>query len=317
MRLLSQIVGHEEIIEKMLHSFVSGRPGQTFMFVGPAGIGKKQVARGLAQALLCEKDLQACGVCSSCLRVANNQHDSLILVEPEGPQIKIDQARAVLEKLSLRSLSKNRVIILNQAQLMNPQAANALLKMLEEPPEGTFFFMIAPTQSGLLSTLRSRSRVVQFHPLTYDQILSKEKAPTWMIKASAGSFEKLALLQEPTEQQVRLKALELLQLFLKDPDFLTNETWRILFKERAQAQKYLAYWISFIRDGIFYAQGGKEQVVNADQLTVIQFLAQRSPHELLSLIQKCLQSERAFGSNQDGVLFLEKIWVTEKENYVD
>ena len=132
-----------------------------------------------------------------------------MIVEPDGPQIKIDQARSVLEKLSMRSLTENRVIILDQAQSLNPQAANSLLKMLEEPPAGTFFFMIAPTQSGLLPTLRSRSRVVQFHPLTYDQIMTKDKSPSWMIKASAGSFEKLRLLQEPAEQQLRLKAVEL------------------------------------------------------------------------------------------------------------
>lgn len=317
MRLLNAIIGHEDIIEKMLHSFESGRPGQTFMFVGPAGIGKKQIARGLGQALLCEKNRRACGHCPSCLRVAHGNHDSLVLVEPDGAQIKIDQARDVLDKLSRRSLSENRVVIIDQAQLMNPQAANSLLKMLEEPPAGTFFFMIAPSQSGLLPTLRSRSRVVQFHPLSFEQISSKDRSPSWMIKASAGSFEKLSLLQQPEEQQVRLKAVELLQLFLKDPDFLTNETWRALFKERGQAQKYLSYWVLFIRDAVFFAQGAKTQVVNLDQQPLIQFLSLRSPEELLSLIQKCLQSERAFGSNQDGVLFLEKIWVTEKENHVD
>ena len=98
---------------------------------------------------------------------------------------------------------------------------------------------------------------------------------------------------------------------------MTNETWRALFKERVQAQKYLSYWISFIRDGVFYAQGAKGQIVNLDQQTLIQFLAQRTPEELLSLIQKCLQSERAFGGNQDGVLLLEKIWITERDSHVD
>lgn len=313
MRLLSEIVGHGDIIEKMLHSFAVGRPGQTFMFVGPSGVGKKQVALGLGQALLCEKNRQACGLCPSCLRVAKGSHESLINVAPDGTQIKIEQAREIIERLSLRSLGENRVVIIDQAQQLNPQAANALLKILEEPPAGTFFFLIAPTQSGLLPTLRSRSRVVQFHPLTYEQLAMKDRSPTWMIKASAGSFEKLKNLQEPEEQQTRLKAIELLQLFLKDADFLTNETWRGLFKERAQAQKFLTYWSSFIRDAVFYAQGGKAQVVNLDQQALIQFLAQRPVNELLSLIQKCIQSEQAFAGNQDGVLFLEKVWVVERD----
>lgn len=313
MRLLDQIVGHQDTIEKILHSFEDGKPGQTFMFVGSHGIGKKQTALGLAQALLCEKNRRACGQCAGCLRVEKNHHESLRLVEADGPQIKIDQAREVIDWLSLRSLGENRVVVIDQAQTMNPQAANSLLKILEEPPAGTFFFLIAPSPAGILPTLKSRSRVVHFKPITPEQMLTKENAPTWMIKASGGSFEKLKDLHDPAEQQTRLKAVEMLQLFLKDADFLTNENWRSFFKDRVQAQKIMSYWVSFLRDAVFFIHQAKSQVVNVDQVAVLQTLSLRSADELLSLIHKCQRSEAAFNSNQDAVLLLEKIWVNEKD----
>lgn len=320
MRILDSIIGHSDTIEKILESFESGRPGQTYLFVGPSGIGKKLIATGFAQALLCERNRHACGLCGSCLRVASGHQESFMLVKPEGPVIKIDQARDIINKLAFKSMTENRVIVIDEAQTMNPQAANSLLKILEEPPPGTFFFMIAPTQAGLLPTIRSRSRIVHFKPLTEAEVALKEKAPAWMLKSCGGSFEKLKTLQDGPEQEIRGKAIELLQLFLKDPAFLTNENWRVLFKDRAQAQKYFTYWIGFMRDALFSLAAGQAQIVNLDQPALIKLLADKGATSLHSLVGKCLQTERAFTINQDGVLLLEKIWVTEKytgASYVD
>ena len=320
MRILDSVIGHTDTIERILESFESGKPGQTFLFVGPSGIGKKLIATGLAQALLCEKGRRACGKCGSCLRVASGHHEAYMLVEPDGQHIKIDQAREIINKLSFKSMGENRVILMDEAQTLNPQAANSLLKILEEPPAGTFFFLIAPTQAGLLPTIRSRSRIVHFKPLLEAQIAQKEKSPAWMIKACGGSFEKLKTLQDGPEQEVRGKAIELMQLFLNDPAFLTNETWRVLFKDRSQAQRYFGYWVTFMRDALFFLSGGQGQIVNLDQPALIKLLAQKGPDQLLSLIGKCLKSEQAVAANQDGVLLLEKIWVTEKyagANHVD
>lgn len=309
-RLLDQVVGHQEIISKMIQSFEAGRPGQTFLFVGPAGIGKKTVAIGLAQALMCPRSPRACGECPSCLRLAHGHHEGLLQIQPNGPQIKIEQAKEIIEFLSLQSLGGNRVIIIDQAQNLNPQAGNSLLKTLEEPPEGTFFFMIAPSVSGLMQTLRSRSRVVQFHPLTAEQLAQKVKAPAWALKSAGGSFEKLAQLQEGPEQELRLKALEVLQIFLKDKDFLVNEVWRQEFKDRAQGQRIVAYWLSYLRDALFLQSEGQEQVMNLDQLEFLKKLAAFPRAFLLALADKALQVEKGIVSNRDSQLLMEDFWIS-------
>jgi len=311
-RILDQVIGHQEIIEKMLESFEAGRPGQTYLFVGPSGIGKKITAMGFAQALTCEKSPRACGRCPSCMRMSQGHHEALRVVEPTGANIKIEQAREVIEFLSFKSLGGNRVIIIDGAQTLNPQAANSLLKTLEEPPEGTFFFLIAPHVAGLMATIRSRSRVVQFKPLSAQELGQKVSAPAWALKAAGGSFEKLAQLQEGPEQEVRQKAIQVLDIFLKDKNFLVNDVWRQEFKERGQGQRILAYWAGFFRDGVVLQEEAKSQIVNLDQASLIKTLAEEPRQRLLDLIQKSLTAEQALIANRDAQLVIEEFWITSR-----
>ncbi len=313
-RLLDVILGHQEIIKKMVEAFEQGKPGQTFLFVGPSGIGKRQVARGFAQALLCPESKHACGKCPSCFRMMQPHHEGVLQIAPDGAHIKLDQAKEVISFLNLKSLGgANRVIIIDQAQNLNPQAANALLKTLEEPPEGTFFFLIAPSMSGLLPTIRSRSRIVQFKPLTAQDLEKRVKAPAWALKSAMGSFEKLNQLQEGPEQELRMKSVELLNIFLKDRDFLLNDAWRSEVKDRLQAQRLVTYWVGFIKDAVIYQEGLKDQVSNVDQAALIKTLAEFSREFLLNLMDGGLQVARAFAANRDTQLVMEEYFISIKD----
>ena len=103
------------------------------------GIGKRQVAVAVAQQLLCSGRQEACGECSDCIRVKAGKHES-VLLQPDGAQIKVEQSRSVIKFLSLKSNHSVRIVIIDDAHLMNSQAANSLLKILEEPPSGVYFF---------------------------------------------------------------------------------------------------------------------------------------------------------------------------------
>lgn len=308
-RTLDYILGHQEIIGKLVSSFEQGKPGQTYLFVGPDGIGKKLTAMGLAQALLCRQSPRGCGKCPSCFRLEQGHHEGLKVISPSGANIKLEQAKEVIDFLSLRSLTGNRVIIIDQAQALNPQAANALLKTLEEPPAGTFFFLIAPSVAGLLSTIRSRSRIVQFRPLTPEDLAKKSKAPAWAVRAARGSFEKLAQLLEGPEQELRAKSVEILKLFLLDRDFLLNEMWRAEFKDRVQGQRLASYWVGFLKDGIYLQEGAKTQIVNFDQAPLVKELAEYSRDFLLNAIDGALKVEQALASNRDPQLVVEEFYI--------
>jgi len=317
-RLLDQVFGHKEVIAKLLGTFASDRPGQTFMFVGPSGIGKKKIALGLAQALLCESSRAACGHCGSCLRVAAGAHESLKVISSEGPQIKIDESREVIDFLNLQGLTKRRVIIIDQAQTLNLQAANSLLKTLEEPPPETYFFLIAPSNAGVLSTIRSRSRSVSFKPLTPAEISrGAPEAPEWAVRASQGSFEKLAQLQDGPEQELRGEALSLLQQFLEDKEFLTDNSWRDSFKERARSQRILSYWVFFLRDVLFFQEDQKKQIMNVDQVEFLKNIGRRPRELILELLEKSLVVEKDIIANRDIQLLMEEFWIGQQRNQQD
>ena len=169
---------------------------------GPRGIGKRTLACNFARALLCENpgtDGSACGVCASCRYVVAGQHPDLQLIEPfvidDDGEIKVqdpipvDRIRALIEWVHLTShRGRAKVAVIVPAEAMNPQAANALLKTLEEPPPATYLLLVAHQPGRVPATLRSRCRRL---PAPWPQT---EVACTWL-KAQGVAVPELALAQ--------------------------------------------------------------------------------------------------------------------------
>src|SRR5262245_18667903 len=175
------VIGHSDKIETFRRSAASGRLAHAYAFVGPSGIGKRRFAIELARCLLCDRhrdaDLESCGECPSCRLVAARTHPDLILVSPpEGKSIlpiklmigenETRGKEGLCHDLSLRPmLARRRVAVIDEADWMNDEAANALLKTLEEPPQNSVLILVASTSDGLLPTIRSRCQLVSFQPL--------------------------------------------------------------------------------------------------------------------------------------------------------
>lgn len=154
------------------------------LFTGINGIGKKKCS--IAFAMLCnclnEKHLNGknnnydnkiapCGKCISCNKVLSGNHPDIILLEPSGSSIKIDQIRNLCHILSMKPFeAKLRVVIIPDAQAMSNEAGNALLKNLEEPPEKTVFVLTATHESDLLPTIVSRCHNIRFSPVKKSNI---------------------------------------------------------------------------------------------------------------------------------------------------
>ncbi len=228
-RILTDVVGHGATIEKLLSAIRAERAPSSWLFVGPRAQGKKLVALGIAQALLCEKTLEACGVCPSCARVANRQSEGLILLEPENGVIKIDATREVVAQLSLSNIGRHRVVVIDEAHKMNPQAANALLKSIEEPPAGVHFILIAPTQDSVLRTIRSRSQIIRFKSLSKNELrdLGREEGDTELTHAAWAAFAQIWQSNEPAQ---------------------AIATTRELVSDRDVGLKVAGHWREFARD---------------------------------------------------------------------
>lgn len=200
MGLLKIVRGQDRVDELLSRSSSKGRLAHAYLFAGPSGVGKLTAALELAAAWMCEEEKDGyCGECRNCLRVFRFQHPDVRLTIPElgstepeeiakllksraddgvtplrlpgSIRISIDRIREMGERLSKKSYeNKGHIEIIPDADTMGVEAANALLKTLEEPPDETVIILISSRWSALLPTVRSRAHLIRFRRLKDDTI---------------------------------------------------------------------------------------------------------------------------------------------------
>ncbi len=158
--MFDQLVGQEAVVEQ-LHQAATAAAGMThaWLFTGPPGSGRSVAARAFAAALLCDR--QGCGQCPSCRQVAVGSHADLLLVRPDGLSYGVRQTRdLVLRAAAAPVCGRWRVVLFEDADRATEQAANALLKAIEEPAPRTVWLLCAPSADDLPTTIRSRCRLI-------------------------------------------------------------------------------------------------------------------------------------------------------------
>jgi DNA polymerase-3 subunit delta' len=231
----NEVVGHEVITERFRHGVRAGKLASTFLFVGPAGIGKRTFAMNLAQALLCETnsemDLDACGHCPACQQVKAESHPDLTIVSKPSDKnfiplellIGDDEHRmreGLCHDISLKPYRGGRkVAVIDDADYLNQEGANCLLKTLEEPPPKSLIILIGTSEQRQLPTIRSRAQVVRFRPLsneTVEQLLIRqglvenEMEAHELAELSDGSLQQAMELSDPVVREFRTRWLTFL-----------------------------------------------------------------------------------------------------------
>ena len=249
-RLIDAVQGHSELWQNLLKQKQHGHLAHALAFTGSPGIGKCKVAFALAQALVCERTDEACGECGPCRRIEAGQSESLLFIEPQSGTIKLEAAAQVLEFLALQKLGRARVVIVEQAQMLNAQTANALLKSIEEPPPETFFILLSSEISQLLPTLRSRLQNVRFSPLSEALLAaSVTGAPPWMLRSARGSFELLEQFQDPKMSELRSLAMDFLRDASQDQRTALDQVLGEA-KERESALGFVRLMQQILRDWV-------------------------------------------------------------------
>jgi DNA polymerase III subunit delta' len=169
----SRVIGHENIVALLKRALKADRIAHAYLFHGTEGCGMKQVALTLIEAVFCGSD-DGCGTCSSCRKVSGQQHPDLHVLEPDGAFIKIDQIRGLQRELAYRPFeAQKKACIIERAERMNPAAANAFLKTLEEPPGDALLILLTTHAEGILPTILSRCQQLRFAPLPLDTIATQ------------------------------------------------------------------------------------------------------------------------------------------------
>ena len=186
------IIGQDRAVNILLRTIQRDRLSSSYLFAGESGIGKKFTAINLAKAVNCLKttptlalpprgggvgggdsellnQTDCCDECSSCKKIDAGVHPDFLLISPEGGQIRIEEIRAINNILSFKPFEgRNKVVIADEADTMNPFAANAFLKTLEEPPKDSLIILISSNPDRLPDTIRSRCSKVNFTPLSHE-----------------------------------------------------------------------------------------------------------------------------------------------------
>ncbi|MEN6439083.1 MAG: DNA polymerase III subunit delta' [Syntrophobacter sp.] len=203
---LNAIPGQQRAVRFLRQLVRKNAVPHAFLFSGMTGTGKLATAREFAKVLECfhPRDFDSCDECASCRKIDEGIHPDFIQVRSDGASIKIDQIRELRERFRFRPFEgKWRVVIIEDAQKLREEAANAILKILEEPPRGNIFIMLAPEAQMLLQTIVSRCCHVRFQPLGDDvvtDILLKDGIPreraAEIARLSEGSLDRARQLTE-------------------------------------------------------------------------------------------------------------------------
>jgi DNA polymerase-3 subunit delta' len=203
----------------------SGRVPSSLLFCGPPGSGKRAAATACAQALHCRSAEAPCGACACCRRVAAGQHPDYRIWEPDGREFKVEQARALRAATHLRPFEAPlQVHVIAEAERMNEESSNALLKTLEEPSPHAVLILLTAAPSLLLATIRSRCRSIRFAPLAEAGLRSRleqeDSLPpaeaAWRARLGRGSLER-ARQFAPDEPRRAARLVEALEDLAHDP----------------------------------------------------------------------------------------------------
>ena len=274
------ILGHEWAIQLLKAHITRGTLRHAYLLTGPQGIGRRTLALRFAQAVNCTEPPapgEFCGHCRSCRLIARMEHPDLSIVQAEqvGGMLKVDQVRDLQHALSLTPYeARFRVALLLRFEEANSNAANALLKTLEEPPSQVILLVTAESGESLLPTIVSRCEVLRLRPLPVKTIqrglesqldLPQDKAGLLAHLSGGRPGQAYLLHQEPallSQRQTWLDDQNQLLAASRVARFAYAET---LAKDKETLRGALQVWLSYWRDVLLFASGAHAPVTNFDR----------------------------------------------------
>jgi DNA polymerase III subunit delta' len=333
------IVGHDKIVEQFRRALKRGRLASSFLFAGPSGIGKRSFAQKLAQALLCEarseEALDPCEQCPACQQVHAGTHPDFNMVAKPADKsfIPLDlligdkehrRREGLCHHIALKPLmGGRRIAVVDDADYLNAEGANALLKTLEEPPPRSVLILIGTSPAKQLPTIRSRCQMVRFQPLdagAIAQLLIGQgivKDPSEaerLAQHSEGSMERAAELADAELWTFRNALYQRLAAETLDSVSLSRVTQKFVEsagKEAAPRRERLHLVVGFAAD--FYRQlmraqnGCNQSEDNEANRFITEALERQSvdPEKTAARLDRCLQADQQIDRNANQSTLIE------------
>lgn len=324
-----EIIGHEQMIEHLKNAIRSNKVSHAYLFQGEPGAGKGILADAFAMTLQCEKEgSDACGECHSCRQVASRNHPDIIYVTHEKPNsIGVDDIRDQLvgDILIKPYNGKRKIYIVEEAEKLTPQAQNALLKTLEEPPAYAVLLLLTTNASMLLDTIRSRCVMLNLRPVPDRQVRSylmehleipDYQADICVAFAQGSIGRAVTLASSENFNAIKSSAMHLVGTIKeKDINEVIN-TVKEVQQYKVDVRDYLDILAVWFRDVLYFkATRDVDGVVFRDQIKNIRKSASTSSYEGLEVILKAIQTAKTrLEANVNFDLAMELLFLTMKEN---
>jgi DNA polymerase-3 subunit delta' len=315
----NEIYGHQKTISILKSAIAAGRVAHAYLFHGMEGVGKRTTASVFARALNCGGDDPPCDDCASCRKAEHKNHPNIIAIRAEGQFIKIAAVRELQARMAFRPEEGKRVFVIEEADRMHPAAANALLKVLEEPSAGNVLLLTTARPHALPMTILSRCQHLRFTPLLPEEVgrylrekegLEEAEAEV-LAAASGGGIGKAMAMNREDYVALRNGILEFLAQ--DDPaDPLRRLAFASRFgTEREEILERLRILGNAYRDSLVLRETGKkESLIFRDRAGVIRAISDRlSGRELLRNIAAVEAAMSAITKNANKPLTLEAMLI--------
>lgn len=276
----SDIIGHKNIISYLIEAADNKRLSPAYLFIGPDGVGKKTTALNLAKYLNCESlNQKPCDLCPSCKRIDSGNHPDVTVLTPSGKSgiINIDSIRDIRTNAYLKPYeSKYKIFVLDNAEGLNQEASNSLLKVLEECPEGNIFILISTSAELLLPTITSRSQLLKFSVTAQndvtDLLIKKygvENQKAQMITKLSGGRVGFAVEMINTDISIRKnEVIDSVQDVIMNNNLSGFKDWEK--DDRPSFSEEMLYILSWFRDILLYKVSQDDKLmINYDRINEI------------------------------------------------
>ena len=296
-------IGREDIATLFKNCLSENKLGQSYIIHGPCGMGKKTVLKYILSLIMCENN-SSCGVCPSCKSLEMKAHPDVVVLErPEGKaSIGVDSVRSVLSEVYIKPVQASyKAVVVHEAHLLTTEAQNAMLKIIEEPPDKVVFFLLCDTVAPILQTVISRSVTVNLRPLTIDElkVISNGNARDFELNYCMGNVGKLKeIVSDEDFLTLRNDVINKFVKIASNDAFCVYEAVQFLDKNKEERDEVFAVLLLFVRDMLYKKLGMDSLVINTDKINEINaFMSKASAKALLKIMQIILNTQIQKGKN--------------------
>lgn len=302
--MFRDIIGHKRVLGFLEKDLKSDSLSHAYLFCGPEGVGKFTAAKEFAKNILCSKN--GCGDCADCRDFEEGSHPDSLLFEGNG-SVGIEEAKDIQKFLGLKPYrSKKKIVLLDGSERMTREAANSLLKTLEEPAPSSILIIIAKNKNYLLKTIVSRCRIVNFGLVPGDVLIkwSKERSENTDF-APLGRPGLLEKMEEFGSKEESSDILESIPLLFKKRDYKEKFELAKKISEAESIGLILDYFSLLFRDMFLIKEGCSERTILSEKKEVSRWAKDFDNHSLLNILATIERIKDTVSKGISTKLFLE------------